>query len=107
MNDENRVLSLLGVSNQQATHIKLVKGIVRKNPHARVLCPTLAQGGVCHRGGKHPYQWLRPELLVKNHGDLGLQLWMCEGCQNFLLRAKIAKEKMKENYVVVTATSKK
>jgi hypothetical protein len=86
---EKYVLHVLGVSSQRATHIRLVKGTVKRNPHTRVLCPTLAQGGVCHRGGKHPYQWLRPKLLIKNYGNPRLQLWMCEGCRDkFLLRVE-------------------
>ena len=28
---------------QKASHIRLVKGIVRVNPHVRVLCPTVAK----------------------------------------------------------------
>ena len=89
MDQEKRVLHVLGVSSQGATHIRLVRGVVKKNPHVRVLCPQLARGEICHRGGKHPKDWLRPKLLVKNHGDPCLQLWMCEGCPDFLLRAKI------------------
>jgi len=90
VNEEKYVLHLLGVSNQRATHIRLVRGIVKVNPHLKVLCPVLAMGGICHRGGKHPKDWLRPKLLVKNHGDPGLQLWMCEGCKDkFLLRVEI------------------
>ena len=90
MNKTNRGLHLLGVSNQQATHIRLVKGVVKVNPHLQVLCPTLANGGICRKGKRKkngtPY---RPKLLVKNHGDPGLQLWMCEGCRDkFLLRVK-------------------
>jgi hypothetical protein len=87
VNKENHGLSLLGFSNQRATHIRLVRGVVKKNPHVRVLCPTLANGGICHRGGKGSKDWLRPKLLVKNHGDPRLQLWMCKGCKDkFLLR---------------------
>ena len=91
MDRENHVLHLLGVSNQQATHIRLVKGAVKVNPHLRVLCPTLAKGRICRKGKRKnngsPY---RPELLVKNHGDPSLQLWMCEGCKDkFLLRVRV------------------
>jgi hypothetical protein len=85
---EKYVLHVLGVSSQRATHIRLVKGTVKRNPHARVLCPVLASGQDCRRGykgKKGTYQ--RPKLLVKNHGDPRLQLWMCEGCKDkFLLR---------------------
>jgi hypothetical protein len=87
---ENRNLKLLGVSCQRASHIPLKKGIVKRNPHVRVLCPTLANGGICHRRGKHPKLWFRPKLLVKNHGDPSLQLWMCEGCKDkFLLKVNV------------------
>ena len=89
VNEENRVLQLLGVSNQRASHIPLVEGVIRKNPHVRVLCPTLANGGICHRGGKHPKLWFRPKLLVKNYSNPNLQLWSCEGCPQFLLRVEI------------------
>jgi len=90
VNEEKYALHVIGVSNQRATHIKLVRGIVKVNPHLKVLCPTLATGGICHRGGKHPKDWLRPKLLVKNHGDPRLQLWMCEGCKDkFLLRVYV------------------
>ena len=34
---------------------------MKVNPHLQVLCPTLANGGICHRGGKHPKDWLRPK----------------------------------------------
>jgi len=85
VNEPNRVLCLLGVSSQRATHIRLVRGVVRVNPHFRVLCPTLAKGEVCRKGGKYPHHWHRPKLLIKNFGNPGLQLWMCEDCQNFLL----------------------
>ena len=91
MNEEKYVLHLLGVSSQRASHIPLKEGIVKVNPHLQVLCPTLANGGICHRGGKHPKYWFRPKLLVKNYGDPCLQLWMCEGCRDkFLLRVKIS-----------------
>ena len=90
MNEEKYVLHLLGVSNQRATHIKLVRGIVKGNPHLQVLCPTLARVEVCHRGGRRPKDWLRPKLLTKNFGDPSLQLWMCEGCKDkFLLRVVV------------------
>ena len=90
MDEQNRSLHLLGISNQRATHIRLVKGIVKVNPHFQVLCPTLANGGICHRGGKSSKDWIRPKLLVKNHGDPSLQLWMCEGCRDkFLLRVNV------------------
>ena len=87
MNEPNRVLLLLGVSNQQATHIRLVRGVVRVNPHPQVLCPTLAEGIICRKGFKNKRGvYHRPKLLVKNHGDPRLQLWMWEGCKEFLLR---------------------
>ena len=90
MDEQNRSLHLLGISNQKATHIKLKKGTVKRNPHLQVLCPTLAMGGICHRGGKGSKYWFRPKLLVKNFNDLNLQLWMCEGCKDkFLLRANM------------------
>lgn len=66
---DKRILKILGVSNQKVTYIKLVKGVVKRNPHVKVLCPRLAEGD-CQRGKKTktgtPY---RPQLLVKNHGD--------------------------------------
>jgi len=75
---------------QKAEHIRLVKGTVRVNPHLRVLCPTLAKGGKCRKGKQHKKgDYLRPKLLLKNHGDPSLQLWICEGCSNFLLRVNI------------------
>ncbi|MHC3130308.1 MAG: hypothetical protein IBV52_09565 [Candidatus Bathyarchaeota archaeon] len=91
MNEETRTLKLLGVSNQQATHIRLVKGVVRVNPHLQVMCPRLASGENCMRGASSRRNRIpfRPRLLVKNHGDPRLQLWMCEGCKDkFLLRVK-------------------
>ena len=93
MNSELREVTRLrfDVSVQKASHIKLVKGVVRVNPHVRVLCPTLAKGQICRKGKQKkngiPY---RPKLLVKNHGSPGLQLWSCEGCKDkFLLRANL------------------
>ena len=94
MNRESHVLHLLGVSSQQATHIRLIRGVVAVNPHLQVLCPTLVRGDKCHRGGKQPKDWIRPKLLVKNHGDSGLQLWSCEGCTNFLLRVNMRAQKL-------------
>ena len=78
---------LLGYHGQQATHIKLVKGVVSYNPHLQVLCPTLVKG---HRCSRHKdYNFFRPELLVKNHARPTLELWMCEGCKDkFLLRVE-------------------
>jgi len=92
VNEEKYVLRLLGVSNQEATHIRLVKGIVKVNPHLQVLCPVLAKGRNCQKGKRkksgYPY---RPELLAKNYSDPDLQLWMCKGCRDkFLLRVKIS-----------------
>lgn len=90
MNKENHVLHLLGVSSQQATHIRLVKGVVRVNPHLQVLCPTLAEGIICRKGFKNKRGvYRRPKLLIKNHGDPRLQLWVCEGCNHFLLRVNM------------------
>jgi len=91
VNEEKYVLHLLGVSNQRATHIRLVRGVVKVNPHLQVLCPTLAKGRVCQKGKRkksgYPY---RPELLVKNYSNPDLQLWMCEGCRDkFLLRVEV------------------
>jgi len=95
VNEEKYALHVIGVSNQRATHIRLVRGVVKRNPHVRVLCPTLAKGEVCNRTGKSllkgdTKEILRPKLLVKNHGDTSLQLWMCEGCKDkFLLRVNL------------------
>lgn len=92
MNRESRILQLLGVSNQRATHIRLVKGTVKVNPHTRVLCPTLASGKDCSKGAnsyrfRKPY---RPKFLTRNFNDPSLELWMCEGCRDkFLLRVII------------------
>jgi hypothetical protein len=91
VNEERRVLSLLGVSNQRPSHIRLVNGIVKVNPHVRVLCPRLARGEDCKRGKRtksgSPF---RPHLLVKNYGNPRLQLWSCEGCKDkFLLRVDL------------------
>ena len=75
----------------KATHIRLVKGIVKYNPHVVVLCPVLAGGGTCERGVQRKKEdWYRPKLLVRNCGDPTLQLWCCEGCEDkFLLRVKM------------------
>jgi hypothetical protein len=87
---EKHTLHVLGVSNQRATHIRLVKGVVKVNPHLQVLCPVLASGQDCRRGFKnYKGKYHRPKLLVKNHGNPGLQLWMCEGCNHFLLRVNL------------------
>jgi hypothetical protein len=90
LNEEKRVLKLLGVSNQKATHIRLVKGTVKVNPHLQFLCPVLASGRDCRKGFKHYRgKYHRPKLLIKNYGDPCLQLWMCEGCKDkFLLRVQ-------------------
>ena len=78
---------------QKPCSIKLKKGVVKVNPHLRVLCPRLAEGKACRKGitleNKNPY---RPKLLLKNQGEPRLQLWSCEGCLGFLLRAKIVNE---------------
>ena len=75
---------------QKPCSVKLKEGVVKVNPHFRVLCPRLAEGKPCRKGitleNKNPY---RPKLLLKNHANSDLQLWNCEGCQNFLLRVKI------------------
>lgn len=90
VNDEKRVLKLLGVTCQRASHIPLKNGVVKVNPHLRVLCPVLASGRDCHKGFKnYKGKYHRPKLLIKNYGDPCLQLWMCEGCKDkFLLRVK-------------------
>ena len=93
MDQETRSLKILGVSNQRADHIRLVEGIVKANPHVRVLCPTLARGEKCNKGiMKKAGSPFRPELLIENFGNPDLQLWSCEGCTNFLLRVKIENE---------------
>ena len=93
MDQETRSLKILGVSNQRADHIRLVEGIVKVNPHVRILCPKRARGERCNKGKTKndgfPY---RPELLIKNCNDPDLQLWSCQGCTNFLLRVKIENE---------------
>ena len=70
---------------QKPCSVKLKKGLVRVNPHLRVLCPRLAEGKACRKGitleNKNPY---RPKLLLKNHGDPRLQLWICEGCKDLV-----------------------
>ena len=91
MDERKRTLQLLGVTNQRASHIRLVEGHVRRNSPISVLCPTLKAGINCQKGkrtkGGDPY---RPELLVKCSSDSGLQLWMCEGCKDkFLLRVVV------------------
>ena len=53
VNEEQRVLKILGVPCQKASHIRLVKGIVKKNPYLQVLCPALASGEDCRRGFKN------------------------------------------------------
>ena len=72
---------------QKPCSVKLKNGVVKVNPHLRVLCPKLAEGKDCRKGitlvNKNPY---RPKLLLKNHADPNLQLWSCEGCKEFLLR---------------------
>ena len=90
MDQETISLKMLGVSNQKAEHTRLVRGIVKVNPHVQVLCPTLARRESCNRGVKKNAgsPW-RPELLVKNYKDPDLQLWSCEGCPNFLLRVEL------------------
>ena len=93
MDQETISLKILGVSNQRATYTPLVEGIVKANPHVRVLCPTLARGEKCNKGiMKKAGSPFRPELLIKNFGNPDLQLSSCEGCTNFLLRVKIENE---------------
>lgn len=91
MNEEKRSLKLLGVSNQRAAHIRLVKGIVKVNPHLQVLCPVLVSGQDCRKGFKSNRGFYhRPQLLIRNYGDPNIQLWMCEGCRDkFLLRVVV------------------
>jgi hypothetical protein len=90
VDEHKRALQLLGVSSQRASSIPLEKGIVKRNPHVRVLCPVLASGQGCHKGFRsRKGKYHRPGLLVKNHGDPSLQLWICEGCSYFLLRVKL------------------
>ena len=91
MNKESRALHLLGVSNQKASHIKLVKGVAVRNSPITVLCPKLAEGRECKKGWQCVKgRYKRPELLLKNFGDPSLQLWMCQGCRDkFLLRVKV------------------
>ena len=91
MDERRRILRILGVSSQRASHIPLKKGVVKRNPHVRVLCPVLASGQDCHKGFRsRKGEYKRPELLVKNFGNPRLQLWSCEGCKDkFLLRIKI------------------
>jgi hypothetical protein len=91
VNEEQRVLKILGVSCQRASHIPLKKGTVKVNPHLQVLCPKLARGEGCRKGFKnYKGKYHRPHLLIKNYGDPCLQLWSCEGCKDkFLLRVKI------------------
>ena len=88
MDQETRSLKMLEVSNQRADHTRLVEGIVKANPHIRVLCPKLARRESCNKGvKKNAGSPFRPELLVKNYNNPDLQLWSCEGCkEKFLLR---------------------
>ena len=91
MNEEKYVLQILGVSNQRADHIRLVEGIVKANPHLKVLCPKLSRGESCNKGvKKNAGSPFRPELLVKNYNNPSIQLWSCEGCKDkFLLRVDL------------------
>jgi hypothetical protein len=75
---------------QKPCSIRLKRGLVNVNPHVRVLCPRLAEGKVCRKGITMENKKLhRPKLLLKNHVDPGLQLWICEGCKSkFLLRVE-------------------
>ena len=88
MKKEVRVIFPFNIK-QKSSSVKLKKGVVKVNPHMHMLCPKLAEGKDCRKGitleNKNPY---RPKLLLKNHGYPRLQLWMCEGCKNFLLRVE-------------------
>ena len=53
VNEEKWGLQILGVINQRASHIRPVEGIVKVNPHLRVICPKLASGEDCQRGKKN------------------------------------------------------
>ena len=89
---DRKVLFVKGADYEpRASHIKLVRGTVKINPHIRVLCPKLACGSECKRGefqGKKS-EWFRPGLLLKHHSNPDLQLWSCEGCPSFLLRVEV------------------
>jgi hypothetical protein len=100
VDQEKYTLHVLGVSSQRATHIRLVRGVVKVNPHLQVLCPALAKGRVCRKALKNQRGvYKRPQLLIKNYGDPGLQLWMCEGCRDkFLLKVKLEPEKVGKPY---------
>ena len=79
-------------STVAGAHIHLVKGVVRRNSPITVLCPTLAKGIICSRGTGPGMRGIpyRPKLLVKNHSNPNLQLWMCQGCKDkFLLRVNV------------------
>ena len=92
MDQETRSLKILGFSNQRADHTRLVEGIVKANPHLKVLCPILAKKEKsCNKGvKKNAGSPFRPELLVKNYNNPDLQLWSCEGCKDkFLLRVNV------------------
>ena len=91
MHEEKWGLQILGVSNQKATYTLLVEGIVKNNPHLKVLCPKLARRESCNKGvKKNAGSPFRPELLVTNYNNPDLQLWSCEGCaEKFLLRVDL------------------
>ena len=78
-------------SIEASAHIRLVKGVIRRNNPITVLCPILANGIICSRGtgpvmrGK-PF---RPKLLVKNYGNPNIQLWSCEGCKDIFLKVNL------------------
>jgi len=38
----------------EPTHLGLVKGVVKVNPHPQVLCPTLAARKDCRKGIQEP-----------------------------------------------------
>jgi len=68
-------LIILGGRPQKAEHIRLRIGEYKRNPHVRVLCPDLRNGGRCYRNH-------RPKLLLKNHSNPRRQLWQCNGSKN-------------------------
>lgn len=67
-------------------HIRLVKGVFSNNP-GEVLCPTLIRNGSCRRCDRD-FKLKRPKLLLKHHSNPNLELWMCAGCEDFLLRVE-------------------
>ena len=88
MKKEVRVIFPFNIK-QKSSSVKLKKGVVKVNPHLRVLCPRLAEGKDCRKGimlrNNYPH---RLRLLLNNHSNPRLQLWNCEGCKDFLLRVQ-------------------